>query len=237
LIAAVTALVIYVLGALAIAMMIPKQEISVVAGLMEAFHLFFNDLGIRWAIYPIGIMIILGAIGELNAWIIGPVRALHATSVHGDLPPILQKLNKHEMPANLLVFQAIIVTITSLVFFFMPTTGSAFWILTAMSAQLYLLMYVLMFLAAIKLRYSHAHVKRSYKVPYKMPGIWFVGTLGTLSSLFAFFIAFLPPNQLKTGNIYFYEGFLIIGIAVMCLLPYIIYKLKAPHWRSHEKNS
>ncbi len=232
-ISAVTALVLYVVGALAIAIMIPKEDISVVAGLMEAFNLFFKNLQISWAIYPIGAMIILGAIGELNAWIIGPVRALHATAVHGDLPPILQKINKHGMPANLLVFQAIIVTITSFVFFFMATADGAFWILTAMSAQLYLLMYILMFAAAIKLRYSHGHVKRSYKIPFGLPGIWFVGLVGAISSAFAFIVAFFIPKQIAVANVYFYEGFLIIGIAIMCLIPYMIYKFKAPHWAKH----
>jgi amino acid transporter len=240
LISAFTALVLYVAGALAIAIMIPKEEINLVAGLMEAFGLFFTNLKLSWAIYPIGFMIILGAIGELNAWIIGPVRALHATSDHGDLPPILQKLNKHQMPANLLFLQAIIVTITSFVFLFMSTPGGAFWILTAMSAQLYLLMYILMFLAAIKLRYSHPEVKRAYRVPFGKPGIWFIGLLGTISSSFAFVLAFFVPKQIEVGNIYFYEGFLMIGIAIMCLVPYIIYKYKAPHWAKkkeiHEKN-
>lgn len=230
-IAAIVSLFLYVAGAISIAIMVPKENINVIAGLLDAFTLFFRELGIAWAILPVGVMIILGAVGELNAWIIGPVRALHATSEHGDLPPFLQKLNKHGMPANLLFTQAIIVTITSCVFLFMPSTGSAFWILTAMSAQLYLLMYILMFAAAIKLRYSHGHVERSYKIPYRMPGIWFVGSLGILSSTIAFFVAFIPPDQLKTGNPMFYYSFLSIGLLVMCLFPFIFYKMKAPHWK------
>ena len=230
LIASGTALILYVAGALAIAIMIPKESISFVSGLMEAFQLFFERLQIPWAVYPVGVMIIMGAVGELNAWIIGPVRALHATSLHGDLPPTLQKLNKHGTPVHLLFLQAVIVSIASLVFLFMPTTGGAFWILSAMSAQLYLLMYIAMFAAAIKLRYSHAQVKRSYQIPYQMPGIWAVGSLGIISSLFAFFVAFIPPAQLNIGNIWFYEGFLLIGISLMCFIPFMIYKLKAPEW-------
>ena len=231
LIAALVALTLYVAGALSIAVMIPKEEISVVSGLMEAFSLFFQNLGVDWLIIPIGIMIILGAIGELNAWIIGPVRALHTTSKHGNLPPILQKLNKHGMPAHLLFFQAIIVSIVSLVFLFMPTASSAFWILSAMSAQLYLLMYILMFLAAIRLRYSHPHVERKYKVPYKMKGIWFVGSLGVLSSTFAFFIGFFPPDQIGVGSLWFYEGFLFIGLFIMCLIPYLICQFHDLSWK------
>lgn len=229
-IAATLSLIIYALGALAIAIMVPKSEISLVAGLMEAFAKFLGHFGLNWLIFPLGMMIVFGAVGELNAWIIGPVRALHATSKHGDLPPVFQKLNKHGMPSNLLFFQGIIVSISSFVFLFMPSASSAFWILSAMSAQLYLIMYILMFLAAIKLRYSHPHVERTYRIPYHMPGIWFVGSLGAISSLFAFFIGFVAPGQLEVGNLIFYDGFLIGGIFLMAIIPYIIYKFRDPSW-------
>jgi amino acid transporter len=229
-IAAVLSLLLYALGALAIAIMIPEKKISLVSGLMEAFTLFLHKFNLGWLLIPLGCMIVLGAIGELNAWIIGPVRALHATSRHGDLPPIFQKLNKHGMPSNLLLFQGAIVTLSSFVFLLMPSASSAFWILSAMSAQLYLVMYILMFLAAIKLRYSHPHVVRTYRIPYHMPGIWLVGTLGALSSLLAFAIGFVPPGQLKVGNLFFYEGFLGIGIFAMAIIPVFIYWFKKPSW-------
>lgn len=223
-------LLIYVMGAIAIAIMIPKEKISLVGGLIEAFQLFLGNFGLSWIFVPIALMIILGAIGELNAWIIGPVRALHATSKHGDLPLFFQKLNRYGMPSRLLLFQGIIVSIAAFVFLFMPSASSAFWILSAMSAQLYLLMYILMFLAAIKLRYSHSHVERPYRIPYHMPGIWFVGTLGALSSLFGFAMGFVPPGQLSVGNLYFYEGFLFGGLFLMCLIPYLIYRFRDPSW-------
>lgn len=232
--AALIALLIYSLGALSIAIMVPKEQISLVSGLMQAFTLFLGHFHIEWLIIPLGLMIVFGAVGELNAWIIGPVRAMHATSKHGDLPPILQKLNKHGAPANLLFFQAMIVTIASFVFLLMPTASSAFWILSAIAVQLYLLMYILMFLAAIKLRYSHSDIHRPYRIPYRMHGIWFVGSLGILSSLFAFFVGFIPPGQMKVGSLVFYESFLIGGILMMSLIPFLIYKYRSPSWNPEE---
>lgn len=237
LLAAIVALVIYSLGALSIAIMIPKENISLVSGLMEAFTLFLGHFHLSWLIIPLGIMIIYGAVGELNAWIIGPIRSMHATSKHGDLPPILQKLNKRGVPANLLFFQAIIVTIASFVFLLMPNASSAFWILSAIAVQLYLIMYILMFMAAIKLRYSHPHVERPYKIPYRMHGIWWVASMGIISSLFAFLMGFVPPAQLEVGNIFFYEGFLIGGIAIMSIIPYIIYKFRDPSWQKGGKDA
>ena len=125
LIAGLIAFVLYVLGALSIAFIVPEEHINLVAGLVEAFQLFFNKFNISSSI-PISLMIIYGAIGELNAWIIGPVRALHATSKHGDLPPAFQKTNKHGMPANLLFFQACLVTVVAFVSSLCPLRAAHF---------------------------------------------------------------------------------------------------------------
>ena len=231
LIAAVLAFILYVAGALAVALVIPHQQISLVAGLINAFSILLDRYHLGAVVPILALMIVYGAVGELNAWIIGPVRALHATTQHGDLPPVFQKLNSRGVPVNLLFFQGAIVSITACVFLFMPSASSAFWILSAMSVQLYLIMYVLMFLAAIKLRYSHPHIPRPYRVPYHMPGIWVIAGLGIISSIFAFGIGFVPPSQFATGSLVFYESFLVIGISLMCAIPLLIYFFHKDEWK------
>jgi amino acid transporter len=91
-------------------------------------------------------------------------------------------------------------------------------------------MYILMFISAIKLRYTQPHVPRAYKVPYHYKGIWLASSLGVFSSLFAIIIAFIPPAQLQTGSLFFYEIFLILGLFVMCGIPLIIYQYRQPSW-------
>lgn len=229
---------IFMLGSLAIGVVIPKTQISLVSGLMEAFEIFFADLGIVWILPVMGFLLIIGAIAEVNAWIIGPVKGLYATSIHGNLPPFFQKLNSRGMPTHLLLFQAIIVTLAALVFLKMPTLSASYWILSALSAQSYLVMYILMFISAIKLRYSKPHVPRVYSIPYKHKGVWIASIAGILSSLFAIFICFIPPAQLVTGSLLFYEFFLIAGLFILCGIPLIIYQFRSPHWvksSSHEE--
>ena len=233
LLASLIALLLYVAGALSIALVIPPTKINLVSGLIEAFQIFFADYHLSYLLPPIALMIVFGAVGELNAWIIGPVRALHASSKHGDFPPALQKLNKRGIPANLLYMQGVIVSVVALIFLMMPSASSAFWILSAMSVQIYLVMYILMFLAAIKLRYSHEHVHRPYRIPYHKPGIWLIAGMGIVSSTFAFLIGFIPPGQLDTGNILFYDGFLVVGISIMALIPIVLYTFRKDDWREH----
>ncbi len=220
----------FMLGSLSIAFVIPKHEISLVAGLMEAFRAFFEHYNLVWILPVMAFLLIIGALAEVNSWIIGPVKGLHETSIHGNLPPFFQKLNKHAVPTRLLFFQAVLVSFTSLIFLYMPQVSSAFWMLTALSAQSYLIMYILMFIAAIKLRYSKPHVPRAYRVPFKMKGIWFFSSVGILSSCFAILLCFVPPTHLKVGNVTVYGLLLGTGLALMCAVPLIIHACRKPHW-------
>lgn len=233
-IAAIITFCLVMLGALGIAFVIPHHEINLVSGLLEAFRIFFSFWNLQWILPIMAVLLIIGAAAEVNAWIIGPVKGLYATSIHGNLPPLFHKVNKHGTPTNLLLFQAIIVTVASCVILFMPTISSSYWILSALSAQTYLVMYVLMFISAIRLRYTRPHVPRVYRVPFRYPGMWLIAGLGLIASLLAITIAFVPPTQIQIGSLLFYELFLLIGFFVMLGIPLAIYMFRKPKWVRNE---
>jgi len=237
LLSAILILGLYILGVLAVAIVIPQEQISLVAGSIQAFSVFVEAYGLGWLTPILAILLTLGAFGTLSTWIAGPSKGLLGAAQSGDLPPFFRKLNQHEMPVALLLTQGIIVSLFSLVFLIMPTVSSAYWILSAMISQLYLIMYILMFAAAIRLRYKRPHVERVYKVPGGNLGMWIVAGLGLIGSFFAFFIGFFPPAQLSTGNPFFYVGFLILGVILVCITPSLILRFKKPDWSktlSHE---
>lgn len=230
--AAIIAILILIIGSLAIAIVIPQRDISLVAGIMEAFSLFLDHFGLRWLVPVIAVFITMGALGELCSWIIGPSKGLFAAAKDGCLPPFLQRLNKHGVPVNILLIQASIVSCLSFIFLLMPTVSSSYWILSALCILLYLIMYIMLYASAIKLRYSKPDVQRAYNVPGGNPGMWVTGGIGIIGAAFTFVIGFFPPSQLDTGNVYFYEWFLISGVAIMCLVPLIISRLKKPSWKT-----
>jgi len=221
----------FMLGALSIGIVIPKEKISLVSSLMEALKVFLDSYDIGWVLPILGILLVIGAIAEVNSWIIGPVKALYTTSVHGNLPPFFQYTNSKGVPINLLLFQAIIVTISSLVFLTMPSLSSSYWILSALSTQIYLVMYILMFMSAIRLRYTRPQVPRAYRIPHPHKGIWVISAFGITSCIFAILLVFIPPRQIHIGSLLFYESFLSIGLITMCLIPAIIYSFKKPEWQ------
>jgi len=229
--AAVITFFIFMLGSLSIATVIPSSDVSLVRGLIDAFQRFFSAYNLEALLPVMAILLVIGAIAEVNAWIIGPTKGLHATTSNGNLPPIFQKVNKHNAPTNLLLFQAIIVSIAAFAFLHMPSISSSYWILSAMSAQSYLLMYILMFISALRLRYTHPNTPRPYRLPFGKVGIWVAAIFGVFSSVFAIMIGFFPPEGFHTGSLFFYEVFLIVGLLVMCGIPLLIYQCKKPEWK------
>lgn len=228
-----------ILGVLAISSVIPQKQISLVAGSMQAFSYFVNAYNLKWMTPYIAILIALGAFGSLSTWVIGPTKGLLAAARSGDLPPYFRAVNKEGMPKRLLLVQAIFVSLLSLVFVFMPTVSSAFWILSAVVVQLYLVMYILLFAAAIKLRYKRPSIERPYKIPGGKAGMWAVAGIGILSSCFAMVIGFFPPAQIETGSTLFYVLFLILGVILASLAPSIILFFQKPSWKKklgHEED-
>lgn len=228
--AAIFSLVLFILGSLAIAFVIPRSEISLVTGIMEAFVSILHFFNLSGLVHVVAFLIALGAIGELNAWILGLARGLYVTARHGSLPPILQKVNKHNIPVNIMIFQAIVTSVASIVFLLMNSLSSAYWILIALSAQLYLAMYFMMFLAGIKLRYKKPNVVRKYRVSEGNVGMWIVACTGAVASVFAIIVGFIPPAQLHIENVVAFECFMIGGFIVLSIFPLFIYHFRKPEW-------
>ena len=132
----------------------------------------------------------------------------------------------------MLAFQAVIVTVFAFIFALMPNISSAFLIMSTLTAQTYLLMYILMFIAVIKLRYSQPNTKRPYKIPGGNLGIWLVGGLGFIASIVVFGLGLFPPSQIPVGSPWTYEAIIVGAIVIMCLPPFIIYKFKKPSWKA-----
>jgi putative glutamate/gamma-aminobutyrate antiporter len=219
------------LGALSIAAIVPHRELELTSGGMEAFTYLFQAFNAPWAIPLIACIMTIGALGMLSTWIVGPSRGLFATSKDGDLPPVFYKTNKQGMPIGIFITQGIIVSFLCLIFLYMPSVNSAYWILVAMASELYMIMYLMMFIAAIRLRRTHPNVKRAYQIPGGVAGMWIVASMGILGSSFAMIIGLFPPSQIEIGRVALYETILIGSIAFFCLLPFLFFFFRKPEWK------
>ena len=210
-------------GTLAIEVVVPVGQLNIVSGLLEAFSIFFQAFHMQWFMPVMAVLIVFGAIGGAGAWMIGPSKGMLVASQDGCLPSKLGKLNSKQAPIYVLLLQGVIFTMLCAVFVLLPTVSSGFWALTDVTSILSLVVYVMMFSAAICLRYKYPDVKRAFKIPGGKLGLWAVCLSGLIASIFTIALGFLPPSQIPVGNVTIYESVIVIGFIVGCLLPFVIY--------------
>lgn len=215
-----------VLGSLAIITVVPETKLSVVSGLIDAYAIFFNAFHLAWLTPIIAGLIILGGLSGVAAWIIGPTKGLLVSARDGCLPPRFAKVNRHDVPVLLLITQGLIFTALSSVFIILDSINAAYWVLSDMCGQLALLVYVFMFAAAIKLRYTQPNQPRAYKIPGGKLGMWFTAGLGILCCVSTIAISFIPPSQIPIDNVVFFESFLVGGWGMFVILPWLFLKFK-----------
>jgi amino acid transporter len=197
---------------------------------MQAFQDFLTPYSLGWFIPVLAVMIVVGTLGQVNSWIIGPSKSLMATALNGDLPPALQRVNKRMVPTALLLLQGIVGTLLALVYLVVPSVNAGYWFLTIITSQVYSVLYVLMFLAAIRLRYTKPDVQRAYRIPGGKAGMCFVAGLGIAASVFGIIIGFVPPTQISFGSTLSYVLPLVIGVIVACAVPLWAFRYKKPEW-------
>ncbi len=104
----------------------------------------------------------------------------------------------------------------------MDDVSVAFFLLSALTVGLYLVMYMMRSAAGIRLRYTQPGLTRSYRVPGGNAGMWAVGGIGFLAVLFSFIVTFFPPSQLPVGSPATYTWLVAVGTLVFLSMPFII---------------
>ena len=211
-----------ILGSLAISVVLPESKITLQSGLMQAFENIFVSMGMKWLLPVICFLMAFGVLGSVISWIAGPSRGLLWTAKDGLLPKELAKVNKNGIQQNILIMQGLIVTLLASIYFIIPNVGVAFFLLGALTIGLYLIMYMLMYAAGIRLRYTQPELVRSYKVPGGITGMWVIAGTGFLAVMFAFIVSFFPPSQLAVGSPVQYVGLVLGGTVLFSALPFLI---------------
>jgi putative glutamate/gamma-aminobutyrate antiporter len=222
---------IFVLGTFALGFVIPSKDINLTQSLLIGFDNYFRYFHMSWAGPIMAIALMFGVLAGVLTWVAGPSKGIFMVGKAGYLPPFFQKTNKDGVQRNILLIQGGIVTLLSLLFVVMPSVQSFYQILSQLTILLYLIMYMLMFAAAIVLRYKMKDAERPFRLGKGNGLMWFLGAMGFGGSLLAFVLSFIPPGQIDTGNNTVWYSVLIIGCIVMVVIPFIIYAMRKPSWK------
>lgn len=198
------------LGTFSISIAVPREKIELVSATMETLYHYLNFFGIGWFHPILALSIGLGGIGGMTVWIAGSNQGLLTALQEGDFGFKSFVRKDKDYSYRLMGVQALLALALSMIGLVMPDMNGFYWILTALSSQLYLFMYILMFGAAIVLRLQKPDSHRPYKVPGGTRGMVLIAGAGLISSLFGLGISFFPPSQIETGNVFVYESFFLL---------------------------
>ncbi len=222
-------LLILILPPLAISWIVPSQEVSLTAGIMQAFETIFAHFGISWLTPIVGLAIVIASLAGFMTWLSGPSRSLLLVAKEGGyLPPYFQRTNAAGVQENILVVQGGVTTVLALLFALVPAVSNAYWIFMTITTSVYLLVYLSLFVAAWRLRKLQPDHQRGYRAP----ALPLLCVVGFVSSLSAIAISFVPPSQFGSGSPWAFVGIVGGGILLLGLIvPGLLLWLRKPSWK------
>ena len=236
-IGALATVAIFILGTYALGVIIPAKDINLVQSLLVGFDNYFTGLHIKWLSPVIAIALAFGVLAGVLTWVAGPSKGVFAVGQAGYLPKFFQRTNKNGVQKNILYVQGAIVTVLAFLMVLMPSVQSFYQILSQLTCILYLIAYLLMFAAALRLRYKMKGAPRPYRLGKRGNGVmWLIAGVGFVGSLVAFIFIFFPPSQVNMGSDAVWFTVLIAGTLVFVVLPFIILKFRKPSWDSMGNN-
>jgi amino acid transporter len=160
--------VFYLLGTVGILMALPLENLGLISGIIDTLQVLLGTSGIGGAVViGLGVAALFSFLANMVTWTIGANRTAAEAAKEKELPEVFGKEHPvHKTPVGAFLLTGIVSTAVMVLYGFMA--GSAedlFWTLFAFSSMVFLLPYLMLFPAFVKLRKTHPKVARPYKVP------------------------------------------------------------------------
>ena len=167
---------------------------------------------VKWLMPVIALLLIFGPISALMTWVISPVRSLQVAFADQKIWPRIVGSDMHANPNRLLVFQAMLVSLSTVAYLFSDDMKSVVVLFSESLALVYMFAYVLMFVAAIRLANKNLFDLFSSRAVLAYSCFGLVGSL-----LFICFFIWHMDIDLSFRSMFMW--LLIIGA---CVVPIII---------------
>ncbi|MEG2834163.1 MAG: amino acid permease [Ruthenibacterium sp.] len=208
---------------------VPGQML--VANVSQTFHLLFAEFGIP-PIFEriIALCILIGIIAQVSTWIMGPCHAMHQVAKQGGLPPFFQKTDAHGNPCNIMITQAILASCIALLLVVVPNVDEVFNILTISANLFYCVIYILIAISAIRLRYKKPTMERPFRLGKRgNAAMWACASVVLFCVLLTIYVSLIPPADVANKVIYTcgQAGFVLLMVGAALLVD----RFKKPSWK------
>lgn len=155
---------IYIFMAFGIGVAIPSDQISTSTGLVASVQILTGTTrGVIVVAVAIGFLLTL--FGNMISWSLGVNNVAAYSAENGDMPGVFKiRSKKTNMPIGAAIMNGVVASLVLIIAPFMPNKD-VFWSFFALNLVMFLLSYLPVFPAFIKLRKSDADTERPFKVP------------------------------------------------------------------------
>ncbi len=191
-------LLLYVLATVAMLAAIPAGEIDLVEGLIDTLRLLFGGFpGGEIFVQLLGGAALYTFFSNGVTWAMGCNRAAAEAGMEGELPAIFAKENRvRGTPAGAAIMMGLVSTlILGLYGFLSRSNEELFWSLFAFSAVIFLLPYIGMMLAFLKMRRVDANHVRPFRIPGGQPVAWIVTSLCVATLVLSIALFVYTPGE------------------------------------------
>lgn len=228
--ALVAMVILNLLNAFCVADVVPAGSTEL-TNITQPVLLFCKILG--WPTWIANVFSLLAAIGvflQLSGWVTGPSQSMVQVAREGLLPSKwgFFKHNNIGVARNVVLTQSTCITIFALMYA-LPDINSVFLLLTNTTTILYCIIYFLIAVAFIRLRYTKPDANRPYRLGKSGNGAAWTWTILFLFGTFAIAIVTLYAAGAMNAL------FMIIVAAVLTIIPLVINSHKNEQWLKDAK--
>lgn len=208
----------YIFATLGILLALPLDQLGLVSGIIDTLKAVLGESPISTALVMVlGIGGLYTLLANMVTWTMGANRTAAQAADDGELPAIFSKLHRvNKTPVGAYIITGVVSTVVLIIYgFFAASNEELFWTLFAFSSIVFLLPYLALFPAFIKLRMVDKDIMRPYKVPGGKILAWIMAVICVLFIIQAIvFFIWVPGEPIDWA----FAGPVLIGVLITLII-------------------
>jgi len=222
LLAGISITAVYLLGTAALMIALPKEETSVITGVVQAIGSLGARIGVPGAGPVVALLVTLGSLAAAGAWLSGSARILFAAGLDRYFPEKLGQIHSRwGTPHVAILVQGVAGTIFVVLSVLGSTIRDAYLILLDTTLIVYFIPYLYMFASLIKLQGTIVEGPDTVRLPGGKIGSFVMGSVGFATTATAMILAIIPPGDVE--NKLLYQVKVTGGGALFIVVAFILY--------------
>ncbi len=218
----ILAAILYLGATLAVLIAVPRSDIGVMQGILQAITKMTEVTNLGWLVPPLALVLSISIAGIASAWLAGSARIPFVAGLDRYLPAALGQLHpKFNTPYVALLVHAALNTVFVLMSFIGATVKEAYVTLLDLAVVLQLVPFLYIYAGLLRLA-ANGPRKAGH---YSRAVLWLAGLSGLLTTSLGMIVAFVPSRQIE--SVWLFELKMLLGCAIFLGVAGLFFRINA----------